>query len=249
MTSPWIVKQKAVESPRFTLIAVPFAGGSASAFKSWARGLPDDIDLLAVQMPGRASRNRELLLENVEEIVEGLHTEVSQYLDRPYVLLGYSLGSLIAYELAHRIQAHDQRQPERLVVLASNAPHVSVPVADLYSLSDSDFIEHMQTQFGGIPSVVLENPELRAMLVPILRADMMILKNYQFDTNRPRLKIPLSAFSGDGDPRVTANGLERWREVTDAPSQIEQFKGPHFFVDANPEKFFDSLGSLLCETT
>ncbi|MEV4443203.1 thioesterase domain-containing protein, partial [Streptomyces sp. NPDC049577] len=51
--SAWIKRYRPVESPRLRLICLPFAGGTAGAFHGWARALPDDVELVAVQYPGR----------------------------------------------------------------------------------------------------------------------------------------------------------------------------------------------------
>jgi surfactin synthase thioesterase subunit len=42
------------------LICLPYAGGSAATYISWARSLPAEVELIALQPPGRGSRMAEM---------------------------------------------------------------------------------------------------------------------------------------------------------------------------------------------
>jgi medium-chain acyl-[acyl-carrier-protein] hydrolase len=62
--------------------------------------LPEFLDICPIQLPGRENRLREPPVTGIQTVVENLASELSLYLDRPYILYGYSLGALIAFELA-----------------------------------------------------------------------------------------------------------------------------------------------------
>src|SRR4051812_19942115 len=81
------------------LYCLPHAGGSASAFASLktaarARGL----SVIAAEYPGHGTRLREPLAESVEDLAEALVGALPPWApETPPILLGYSMGGLIAF--------------------------------------------------------------------------------------------------------------------------------------------------------
>ena len=60
----WITCARPRPAARVRLFCVPYAGGGTGAFRTWADRLPDFVEVLGIQPPGRESR----LLENVDYI-------------------------------------------------------------------------------------------------------------------------------------------------------------------------------------
>src|SRR5579859_3905311 len=92
----WITMPRPRQMPRLRLFCLPYAGGGASMFRDWTTGLPADIDVCPILLPGRESRVREPAFSRVEPLVEALAPAVLPYLDVPYALFGHSMGALIA---------------------------------------------------------------------------------------------------------------------------------------------------------
>src|SRR4051812_36433387 len=89
-----------------TLGCFPHAGGAASSFVRVARGLPTAIDTVAVQYPGRQDRHTEAGMPSIaalaDRVAEVLTARPSPL---PTVLLGHSMGAVVAYEVALRLAA------------------------------------------------------------------------------------------------------------------------------------------------
>jgi medium-chain acyl-[acyl-carrier-protein] hydrolase len=51
------------------LVCFPYAGAGASAFRLWPAGLPETIEVLAAQLPGREGRLRELPARDWKSLV------------------------------------------------------------------------------------------------------------------------------------------------------------------------------------
>ena len=49
----WIVRFRPVHRPGLRLICFPYAGGGASIYRSWAEEISGDIEVCAIQLPGR----------------------------------------------------------------------------------------------------------------------------------------------------------------------------------------------------
>ncbi|MZE55068.1 hypothetical protein GTY86_28075, partial [Streptomyces sp. SID5770] len=59
--SPWVRRAARPGRPRLRLLCFPYAGMGASLYRSWPGLLPEDVEVVAVQPPGREDRARDPL--------------------------------------------------------------------------------------------------------------------------------------------------------------------------------------------
>src|SRR5690349_1857727 len=98
-SDPWIVRPRPNPRARLRLFCFPYAGGGASTYRSWPAYLRDEIEMVAVQLPGREERLREPAFDSASELCLQLASVLAPYLDRPFALFGHSMGALVAFEL------------------------------------------------------------------------------------------------------------------------------------------------------
>ena len=98
----------------------------------------------------------------------------------------------------------------------------------VHTLADPQLIAKLRA-FGGTPEVVLNEPDLLQIFLPIIRADFGVNEAEPFVREAP-LDRPISAFGGEQDDRATATELEAWGEHTSARFEKAMFPGDHFFV-------------------
>jgi medium-chain acyl-[acyl-carrier-protein] hydrolase len=150
----------------------------------------------------------------------------------PYVLFGYSLGGLIAFETA-RILARDaeQQQPQALIVAASGAPTERLNLPHLHMLPDAEFIRRSVDRYpGGIPAAVLGEPDLMAMLLPVLKADMKMFETYEYLPGEA-LRCPIYAIAGEQDHLCSPSSMAGWKKETTGSFFTETVAGNHFFIN------------------
>jgi surfactin synthase thioesterase subunit len=232
MTSPWIEFRPERPNAQARVICVPYAGGSTQVYNALARSTPEKIEFGAVQLPGRWNRRHEPLLTNVTDASRNLAGELMRLPQRPYALFGYSVGGLIAFETA-RILARNtrQQQPRALIVAASRAPTMKPSPPFLHRLSDREFIkEHAARYPYGIPRVVLDEPDLLAMLLPILKADMQMSETYQYLPGEP-LICPIYTIAGQQDLVDPPSSMVDWQKETTRKLIPETVAGDHFFIN------------------
>ena len=86
------------------VFCLPPAGGNVMVYEPMARAFDGERTIYGVQAPGvdgveEPLRTIEELAEHCERVIIGAHP------DGPYVLVGYSMGGLVAWEVARRLRA------------------------------------------------------------------------------------------------------------------------------------------------
>jgi pyochelin biosynthetic protein PchC len=236
----WLRRHRPRPDARARIACFPHAGGTAGFFRAWANDPPPAVELLAVQYPGREDRIAEPCIDDAGTLVRAVAGALDDVAAAPLVLFGHSLGAVLAYETARELAARG-RSPSALVVSGRPAPcferggsaHVSEEAiwADVQRL-------------GGTSREVLEYPELRALLLPMLQSDYRISETYA-ERPGPRLEIPVLACIGDADPEVTEAEARGWSAVTSGPFALRVFTGDHFYLSAARRELVDAMTRFL----
>ena len=238
--NPWLIRfGHKTETPLIRLFCFHFAGGSALSFKNWAKYLPENIELIAIQLPSRDGRYTEAALTETTQVVESIRQQILPYLTKPYIIFGHSLGALISYELLHDLNKPEIMPPALFIPSAYRAPHLPAKAKPAYTLPDKEFIARLE-QFEGTSKVVLENQELMAAFLPRIRADFQILETYKYQ-QRPRLNTPILAIMGKDDPHVAKNELLDWEGHTQEKFRCHFFEGGHFFIHTAEQELMQMI--------
>lgn len=239
--SPWIKRPMPNEDAQLRLFCFPYAGGSASIFRNWPEYLSSDIEVCAIQLPGRESRFGESALTCLNKMVTQLVDVMEPYMDRPFVFYGHSMGTLIAFELARELRRQQKSGPLQLLVSGRCAPHIQDPCKQLHHLPEAEFIQGLR-DYNGTPEAVFNNSELMELIVPLIRADFTVCETFKYKQELP-LECPISAFAGVDE--VSSRFLQEWNEQTTNNFESELFSGDHFFINTEQEKFVSALSKRL----
>jgi medium-chain acyl-[acyl-carrier-protein] hydrolase len=242
--TPWFVRVQATSRPLLRLFCIPYAGVGASAYHRWRGAFAPDIEVLALQAPGRESRLREAALTRIEPLLTAAAAAIRPYLDVPFAVFGHSLGALVAFELVRLLRASEGREPVHLFVSGRRAPHLPPRHPPIADLPDPEFIVELGRRYGGIPAAVMSEPELLALLLPGLKADMGLFEAYRYELREP-LGCPISAFGGALDAESSPADLEQWREQTTGAFSVRTFQGGHFFVQTAHAEVVRSIAATL----
>lgn len=227
-TDPWIVRARPNPRARLRLFCLPYAGGGASTYRGWPAHLPADIEVIAVQLPGREERLREPAFTRAPELCQRLVAVLAPYLDRPFALFGHSMGGLVAFELTRQLRA-EGRLPVRLLVSAHCGPRKAYCLPPVSTMSDRDLLG-MLRRMGGTRDEVLDDGDVMKLMLPLLRADLSICESYRYAAAEP-LACPISAFGGILDEYVRRADVLAWAAETRGGFQARMFPGGHFFLD------------------
>lgn len=212
------------------LFCLPYAGRGASLYRSLAGLAAPDLEIRAVQLPGRENRRHEPSLNHLSSLVERLTAEVHPHLgDGPFAFFGHSFGALLAYEVARRLGHAFGRWPTHLFVSACRAPHLPSRGPSLHQLPDAELVLRLAA-LGGTPREILDSHDLMAEALPRLRADLCAFETYRHAPGRP-LPCPIVTLSGRDDALVELDEQDAWRGLTDRGVRSWILPGGHFFLD------------------
>jgi surfactin synthase thioesterase subunit len=243
--SAWIQRFHPSAKAGVRLVCFPHAGGAATWFHPVSAALSPAVEVLAVQYPGRQDRRAEPVLRSVEELARRAADAVRPWEDRPLAFFGHSMGALVAAEAA-RIRAEEGAPPLTVIVSGRRSP-TSFRDEDVHRRDDAGIVAEME-RLGGSDTRIFEDPEMRSLLLPVIRADYEAVETYRHRPGPP-LPCPLLALLGDADPVASVEEARGWATHTSAAFELKTFPGGHFYLNDHAPAVIatirDHLTSLL----
>ncbi|MBB4689969.1 thioesterase II family protein [Paractinoplanes abujensis] len=224
-TGQWIQPFGVTRAGGPRLVCFPHAGGSASFYHPLAVKTAG-AEVLAVQYPGRQERRTEKPFTDLGEMADRIHAELASPAGSPLILFGHSMGAVLAYEVARRLES-DGARPLGVIVSGRRAP--SVRLEETVHLRGDRALLAEVRQLSGTAAALLDDEEVVQMILPALRADYRAIETYQ---HRPGagLTCPITALTGDSDPRAALDHVRAWDRHTTGGFDLRTFPGGHFYL-------------------
>ena len=239
----WIVTPQPNPQARYRLFCFPYAGAGASIFNSWQAQLPPEVELCALQLPGRENRLTESPQTRLKPLIETLTPIIKPYLDLPFAFFGHSLGAWIAFELIRELRRQQYPLPSQFFVSGSKAPQLMDLNPPIHRLVDDKFLAKIKS-FQGTPEAVLQDPRLMELFLPALRADFAVLETYFYAGEDP-LNCPITVFGGKDDSQVTTEQLMAWQQQTEGEFSSQMLAGGHFFLHSARQELLKAIAAQL----
>ncbi|OJT19985.1 hypothetical protein BO221_32815 [Archangium sp. Cb G35] len=237
----WVTCPEPRPKASLRLFCFHFAGGDASVFRLWAKQLPISIEVCPIELPGRATRQKEAPITRFPELLDKLASMMLPFVkQKPFALFGHSFGGVTAFELTRWMRRNNAPLPVHLFLSASPAMHLRKgPPPPLSHLSDKEFLKEVAARFG-TPLEVLYSEDFRLGVLPALRTDALVGESYRY-APEPPLNVPISSFGAKEDKEVSQEEAESWRQQTTGRFQLRMFQGSHLFLSTERPRIYKAL--------
>jgi surfactin synthase thioesterase subunit len=222
----WCRRYRPARNPTARLVCLPHAGGSAPFFRPLAFALGADVDVVALQYPGRQDRRAEQPIRDMGVLADCVHGILRRQPELPLTVFGHSMGAVLGFEVTRRLEA-DGHGPVHLFASGRRAP--SCAHDENVHLRDDVGILAEVRALSGTASVLLDDDELMRAALPSLRADYEANETYRY-APATIVSCPVTVLTGDSDPKTTLNEARAWAGHTSGAFDLRVFPGGHFFL-------------------
>ena len=214
---------------KIKIFSIPYAGGSASMYWQLKNMLSEDLELIPIELSGHGMRYSEELNYSITDIVQDVIGQIIEVgLDTPFCLMGYSMGSLICYEVYYKLIQKYRCLPQHIFLCASDNPFAKRIYENIDQLEDKELIEKLKER-KGTPDEVLNNQEIMDIVLPQIRADFTAYDNYYATRYKKKILTSATIINGDEEHKEE-NSIYEWESYFSSKCEFINLKGGHFFI-------------------
>jgi len=242
--------------PSIRAYCLPFAGGSASLFASWAEQVDDVVEVVPVELPGRGQRSDEVQPEEAEDDEAMLQAFADAILadlrGAQYVLVGFSLGGGLCMELALRLAARQAPLPLAVYIAGRRPPSLDPLMVKAIDMSDEELMD-----YAFVPEEVKQSPAFLEGKISRLRKDLELdarierrLSSLSIGGSKLDASVGLEVYCGSTDDIAPWSEAQFWQRFAQAPIDMHLLPGGHEFLIEHrnlllPSWQKDAIGRLL----
>jgi surfactin synthase thioesterase subunit len=227
------------------LVCFPHAGGSASYYAPMSGLLQPDIEVAAVQYPGRQDRLGEQCVDDIGALADRVFDSLRRWDDKPFAFFGHSMGAVVAYETARRVARKTGQPPEALFVSATRNPSYPRGGRAVHLLDDEGLIAELR-RVSGPDQDWLYHTKLLAGVLPVIRSDYKAIETYAWSPGPP-LDCPIIALVGDDDPYTTPEEMASWSQFCTSEFLLKVLVGGHFYLEVHSSDIAEIIAARLRE--
>ncbi|MGW7538877.1 thioesterase II family protein [Amycolatopsis sp. NPDC054798] len=226
-SNTWVRRFHPAPDAPVRLVCFPHAGGSASFYFPVSKALSGEMDVLNLQYPGRQDRRHEPLIDDLGKLADEVASVLQPWLDRPVAFFGHSMGAVLAFETALRLERDPAFSPVRLFASGRRAPSTTRDEA-VHLRDDEGILEELKLM-SGTDARLLGDEEILRMSLPAIRGDYRAIETYRPGPDSA-VRCPIDALTGDADPKTTLAEAQAWEKHTTGGFDLKVFRGGHFFL-------------------
>jgi len=231
----------ATDGPGPLVVVLPYAGAVRPPSALVRTAADPGVTVAGATYPGHGSAGGQLI-DDAEELLDGMLSQLMPLARPRLVLVGFSLGGNLAFELARRLTAAG-RPPGGLVTCVARGPHAGVGHRPLSGLARDEFVAEA-VRLGLLTPAAASMDGMSGM-IDALRADLTIVERMPLHAAAPPLTGPAVVIGATGDWLVPDPSLRRWADVyAVAPLQL-RIPGRHLTWVTEPGPMAAALARAL----
>lgn len=226
------------------LFILPYAGGSIAAFKRLTCLLDDSIEAITVEYPGRGSRVKEEFASSFWSLLDDSITYCRERRkpELPYSVMGYSMGSILAYEMISRRSIAGELR--HLFISAEVSPKErSLELRKIENPTEERILERAK-RLGGLDERMLRNQRFADIFIKPMLSDYRLFLEYRFDNHIEKNNVDTTFFYCEKDTPLA--DLQKWNELIDGQFDFHKMGENHFFINQHYEEMARVINDTLC---
>ncbi len=211
---------------RMQLFILPFAGGNSASFNELVNSLDAGIEPITIEYSGRLTRGKEEYITKYNDFLADVASQIRERRDgKPWALLGYSLGSVLAYDIASRELVDDMIKH---VFICARGDLKSRYISQRYSgLNDEEFAQKI-VELGGFDERLMANKRFLNIYMKPVRSDYIVWGDYSFDDDGRKISCDATMIYSEKDP--LCSGVRAWDDLCDGKTDYYEMGENHFFI-------------------
>lgn len=216
------------------LICFPHAGGFACYYNFFAERKYSVIDSIhCYEYPGRGTRMGEPEDQDFSERI----FRAAEYIKSlgvkayDYTLFGHSMGAFVACEVG-KLLKNSFHLPPAVVFLSGQVPPCTYDEKQKNIMERFGGDREFMMQLGGIPQMILENPEILEYYTELTVNDFRLLKSYDPKPTEHAQKLGYGVlFCGHDDIIIDPAAFHLWNHEIDTICAEHVYPGKHFYLN------------------
>lgn len=218
------------------MFLLPYAGGSSKSFNRLIQFLDNRIELIPIEYAGRMTRRSEEFIEDYNLFLKDVAQQINKDRnpDMPYILLGYSLGSILTYDLTIHGLIHGELAHVFLCAKGSLRNKTSVDK----KYTDEEVIKEMKF-LGGTDERIFDNERFLSIYMEPVKKDFNIWRQFVYTPGH--IFSNATVIYSREDP--AAAGVHDWSEIVKGSIEYFDIGHSHFFINENWDTVADIINA------
>ncbi len=236
-----------MQSKKLQLFILPYAGGSVSSFKRLTDLIDDRIDVVTVEYAGRGTRVKDNFSSSIWELINDSieFCRERRNPDIPYSIMGYSMGSILAYEIV--IRKALEGKLSHLFISAEISPKDRFLELRKVENPTEEYILQRAKGLGGLDERMLNNKRFAEIYIKPMLSDYRLLFEYRFDDHNEKIYVDTTFFYCEKDTPFET--VIKWNALIEGQFDFHEFGENHFFINQHYEEMARIINGSLCPKT
>ena len=200
--------------------------------------------MVTVEYAGRGTRAKDNLASSIWELLEDAikYCNDRRIPDIPYSVMGYSMGSVLAYELVARKAIEGELR--HLFISAEVSPKErSLELRKVVNATEERLLERAK-KLGGLDERMLKNKRFADIYIKPMLSDYRLFSEYQFSDYSEKVTVNTTFFYCEKDTALA--DVQKWNELIDGSFDFHELGENHFFINQHYEEMAKVINDTLC---
>lgn len=240
----WLKWQGENSNSKHRIVCCGHAGSTYVDFVNWKTKLHQDVEVVAVSLPGRCVRIGEEPISELAILVDEISRQIKKLPPLPTTIYGISFGGVLAYEAALKLRDLGYHDLKSVIISACSVNKVSV-LGDI-DTENKDEVLSKFIERGYLSNEHVKNPKLVELVLPYLLSDVLCKENWEMLPDS-FLDIPIHTIAWEDDSLVSCEDVHKWKSKSRQTQFCKQIdmKGGHLGYLQEPTELFEVLNELI----